>query len=170
MARRISKRAADQLWSTLREAFARIEETLPKIVEQRAWEPLGYATFKEAWADRMAGMRLATDEARALIVYTLIDEGADDAGVIAALHGQVGDTAVASLREQRASGVPHSLATTRVRSHDRAKPSPRSTLHIGFTPEELASLEAIAEARGRRLDDEARKAIRSHFRRLERVQ
>lgn len=169
MDERISREAAESLWADLREAFVNAEVTLVKIIEARAWEPLGYGSFPEAWAGRMGGVRLASEAVRCHVVYALLSEGQTDEQIVSTLGGQVGDQAISRLREQRDMGVPAGLATTRVRSHERSRPSPPETLHVRLTPAELADFKALADALGRDMRDEAAMAIRAHFRRLERA-
>ena len=55
----IDKSTAFKLWDSLRENLLATEETLKQIIEYKAWEPLGYAAFHEAWADRMGEVQLS---------------------------------------------------------------------------------------------------------------
>lgn len=163
------KAAAEKLWAELREAFANAEAIIKQIIETKAWEPLGYPTFAAAWNDRLAGLRLATDCMRAHVAYALFDSGLGVEDVVKATGGQIGDRAAAALARQKTNGVPPNLATTRVRAHERVLPAPPSVLHVSLTPDELASFKGIAESRGLDVQAEAVKALRAHFRNLERV-
>ncbi len=161
------RRKAEALWTSLHEAFTNAEKVIVQIIETRAWEPLGYKTFADAWNDRLKGMRLPTDTMRAHVVYAMFDSGLDADAIIRATG--VGDASVAALARQRSSGVPAGLATTRVRAHDRSNPSSPRFLHVELTPGELDTFKGIAESRGLDVQDEAIKALRKHFRSLERV-
>lgn len=161
------KAAAEALWASLREAFANAEAIIKQIIETKAWEPLGYASFAAAWNDRLAGMRLATDCMRAHVAYALFDSGLGVEDVVKATG--IGDQSAKRLHEQRSNGVPPNQASTRVRAYVRAKPSEARTLHVELTAGELESFKGIAAARGLDVQAEAVKALRKHFRALERV-
>ena len=45
------------LWDELKRGFVNAERVLVRIINERAWEPLGYSSFNEAWTDRMQGVR-----------------------------------------------------------------------------------------------------------------
>lgn len=167
MPRITERQKAEALWSSLRDAFANAEKIIVTICETKAWEPLGHASFAEAWTARLRGLRLTTDVMRAHVVYALFDSGLDVEEIIQATG--VGDRSVAALARQRASGVPAGLATTRVRAHDRALPSEARMLHVELSPGELETFKSIAASRGLDVQDEATKALRKHFRSLERV-
>ena len=159
---------AEALWSSLRESFVNAEKVLIQIIEAKAWEPLGYDTFGQAWADRMAGVRLA-GALTANVVYALLDEGMK-AQKIVALAG-VGPTVVYLLARQKNNVVPVEMAKlqdTVVRAHTRVKPSAPAFLHLELNHGELASLKALCAAKGVDLNSEALKAVRVHFSRLER--
>ena len=169
MSRKLTKAQAEALWDSLRDAFANVEARIIEVIETRAWIPLGYATFPEAWNDRMKGFRLATEGLKAHVVYAMFADGQSDEEIITALGGQVGDQAVARLREQRVMGVPAGVATTRVRSHDRALPGEAEKLHVTLTHGEITYYKDLCDALGLDRNDEAATAIRAHFRRLERA-
>lgn len=158
---------AEKLWSELRELFVNAEAKIKEIIETRAWEPLGYGSFAEAWNDRMAGVRLATDAARAYVVYALFDDGLDEGGVAAALPpgSGVGPSAIKALRRQRSNGVPADFAV--VREHLRAKPGEPRYVHVELSPDEYENFKAIAEKRNLNFASESAKAVRAHFRKLE---
>ena len=113
---------ASALWDELRSALANFERVLTQIVETRAWEPLGYANFAEAWQDRMRGTRLATAQAAATVVYGLLDAGVPKERIPDVLGpgSNVGPAKVAVIARQRDNGVPASIATDR----DRRAPQP----------------------------------------------
>lgn len=166
----LSQKECEALWGQLRDHFASAEKVLISIIEDRAWFPLGYDTFSQAWNDRMKGVRLATEGVRAHVVYTLLAEGLDDREIRNVIGTQIGDTALVYLREQRDRGVPAGLATTRVKAHDRSRfVAPPRFLRVELRTDELSAFTEIAAARGLDRDAEAAKAIRAHFARLERA-
>lgn len=164
----ITTTQAESLWESLRDAFTSTEKVIVQIIESRAWEPLGFDTFAQAWTARMKGVRLATEGMRAHVAYAMFASGLSNAEAQEAVGFSIGTEAIRRLREQSDLGVPPSLATTRVRSHDRAKPSAPETLHVRLTPGELATFRELAEVRGLDLQAEAAKAVRAHFRSLDR--
>lgn len=171
----LTQRQAEQLWSELRDLFVNAEQAIVKIIESKAWEPLGYDTFAQAWAGRMSGVRLAAS-CTAHVVYALLAEGIAE-GDAATLVGMPPPVAT-RLRQQRDNGVPASSASLRaprgapvshtvVKQYERSKTSsePR-LLHLELEPGELADLKALCDARGLDLKAEALRAIRKHFARF----
>ncbi|MEA1796714.1 hypothetical protein [Rhodococcus qingshengii] len=156
---------AEQLWSDLRGHFANAQEIISEIIATKAWEPLGYSTFAEAWTDRMAGVPLATEVVRAHVVYALFDDGLSEEEAVQALGigSRVGISAAKRLKEQHELGVPAALASTRVRSHFRNKPSPPKTIHVELSPDEYAEFKAIAIAREMDVAELASVAVREYF-------
>lgn len=180
---------AQQAWDDLRQAFGNFEKALRRVIETRAWEPLGYASFGEAWSDRMHGFRLTTALTKAVTVYMLIDEGMDRDAAIKTLgpSSGVGPSTFDTLARQKDNGVPAEFATTHarqpqltplngvarelgfsvVREHVRDAPSEPHVIRLSLTADEYAHLRAVAEAHGLIFQDEVRKAVMSHFGKLE---
>ena len=158
---------ASQMWDSLREGFQNIEKQIIAIIQAKAWEPLGFETFTEAWSVRMNGIRLATTEVRAAVVYQMLSDGLSDEDVV--LTSGVGDQAVAALRRQKANGVPASAATTTVRRHARKLPSAPSVLHVKLSEDERSRWRAVAEAAGKKPDELASQVIRDSLARREGV-
>lgn len=144
----ITKAAAGKMWDELRGHLVNAEKCIAKIIDAKAWEPLGYTSFAEAWAARMQGVPLATDVMRAHVVYAMFDAGLDDAEVLDAtgIGSQVGPRSVAALRRQKAAGVPPELASTRVKAHYRKKPGAPRTVHVELTEREYAAFREYAES------------------------
>lgn len=142
----LSKTQALKMWANLRGHFVNAEKAITEIIAAKAWEPLGFASFAEAWADRLQGIPLATDSIRAHVVYAMVEAGLDDAAVLAAtgIGSQVGPRSVAELRRQKAAGVPAGMASTRVRSHMRCKPSRPGIVHVPLQPSEYARFRALS--------------------------
>lgn len=160
----------EALWAELRSALTNFDRVLNQIIETRAWEPLGYSTFAEAWTDRMRGVRLGTAAMAAQVVYAMIDSGLNRQEALVALgpSSGVGPATYDTLARQHDVGVLARDATTRVRAHRRNAPSEARVVHVELTPTEYLHFRAVADSRGLDLGDEAAKAIRSHFRQLER--
>lgn len=117
----IPETQAAKLWADLRQAFTRIDQLLPEIIETKAWEPLGYTSFTEAWTAKMDGITIAT-EMRPHVIYAMFNEGAQLDTIQAAIKG-IGPRQLDVLKRQYNNGVPADLATTIVREHPRQKPS-----------------------------------------------
>lgn len=167
MARQITtQKAAENLWAELRSAFVNAEQAIISIIESKAWEPLGYDTFTQAWNDRMRGVRLAA-LCTPHIVYRMFDDGAVDDAIAEAINSSAAN--VAFMRRQQGNGVPPQMASTRVRAHDRGAPRSPFVLSLWLTSEEYADAKAMCEAKGVDMKEEALKAVRAHFAKLERV-
>lgn len=143
----MTKKTARKLFDDLRSGFINQERLIKEIISTKAWEDLGYETFVDAWNVEMKGVPLATEGLRAHVVYAMFDEGLNTDEVISSLGvgSRVGPRSVEVLKRQHRNGVPAALATTRVREHDRRTPpdEPR-TVHVRLTPDEYASLKALA--------------------------
>lgn len=71
--RTVTAEQASALWADLRGSFINAEKRIVEIIELKAWEPLGFESFAEAWASKMHGIRLATEEVRAHVVYADVE-------------------------------------------------------------------------------------------------
>ena len=54
---------AENLWEALRSGFLGTEKTIVEIIKARAWEPLGYETFTDAWVKEVADISIANEAA-----------------------------------------------------------------------------------------------------------
>lgn len=167
----LSERDALALWEELRSAMTNLDRLVRRVVETKAWEPLGYSTFSEAWSARMQGTRLGTSSMAAHVVYALIDEGMDRDTALLTLgpSSGIGPRKFDALARQRDNGVPPHLATTVVREHFREKPTAPHVIHVELSHDEWLDFRALADANGCDMADEAAKAVRSHFRAMERT-
>ena len=141
----ISKKRAEALWDDLRSALELSEEKIAEIVKARAWEPLGYESFADCWADRLSGLNLA-GEIRAVVVYQMFDEGASVPEVAAAVHG-VGAAEGKQLKaahSKRLSPKSAAAAFSTVREHPRRKPSAPRFVRAELSPDELESVKSAA--------------------------
>lgn len=160
-----AQREARELWDKVREGFASAEEGLKRIIETKAWEPLGYASFAEAWRHELNHVRLTTDYLKAQVVYAFLDQGltASDIGD----RIPVDRDAIDSLVRQRDNGVPADFA--RVRTHFRKRPSEAHVAHVPLKPSELTTFRQLCESRGVAFEKEAAKGLRAHFRSFDRI-
>lgn len=117
-----TKNEAKALFNSLRGSLIGIDRDLKKIVDARAWEPLGYATLSEAWAAELADIDYTTGAARSAAVYALLESGATDDDVMRCVKG-VGPAAAPEYRTAFAAGVPSAKAPEHVRAMTR-KPRP----------------------------------------------
>lgn len=162
-----TKKQADQLWSSLTSALTRAGEAIQKIVQNKAWEPLGYASFAEAWADRMSGVPLAA-EMRAHVVYQMFSDGLDNDQVADAIGvgSGVGPASIANFRRERSNGVPPDLArgrTTHVQEHYRKPPRPPQFFHVQFDPDEYDGFKLKAKNHDLDIQKFTEDAIRRAF-------
>lgn len=165
----ITQRQATKLWEQLRSHFVNAQKVIEEIIETQAWEPMGYASFSEAWTAQMSDITIAT-EIRPYVVYQMITEGASDEQVAAHVKG-VGRDRAAALRRQRGNGVPAAHASLHVRAEDqsvvrehlRAKPSAPDTVHLKLGTVKLRRYQKIAKKRGMSVEDIALQAIEARF-------
>lgn len=162
MTKHISKETSTALWDELRDGFINVENTIIRIIETKAWEPLGYSTFAEAWADRMSGVRLA-GEVRAHVVYAMLSEGNDVEAV--SVNTGVGTGTVEDLKRQKSNGVPPEAATL-VRQHRRGQARPPYRLIVEFSHAEREEFAEACKACDLDMNAEAAEAVREHFSRL----
>lgn len=69
---------AQRLVNMLRSSIFMAEDTLSQIIEKRAWEVLGYSTFREFWEVEIADQIELTSLTRAVILYEMIDEANEE--------------------------------------------------------------------------------------------
>ena len=141
---RISKKRAEALWDDLRSALELSEEKIAEIVKARAWEPLGYESFADCWADRLSGLKLA-GEIRAVVVYQMFDEGASVSEVVTAVSG-VGAVEGGLLKSAHSKKMSSkdAAAFSTVREHPRRKPSAPRFVRAELSPDELESVKSAA--------------------------
>ncbi|PZF83213.1 hypothetical protein [Jiangella anatolica] len=157
----MNKKQAEETWKELREHFVNAEALIKKIIDSKAWEPLGYASFAEAWNDRMAGVRLATDAARAYVVYALYDSGHTPDEVAGVVAG-VSLSGARQLATSKAAGTPPEFAKTWGRT---INPEPEThPIIIRNIPKALFErYEALAAKHDSTLEKEAARAVHAHF-------
>ena len=165
---------AEALFAELRDSLVNAERVTIRIIETEAWRRLGYDSFAEAWSDRMAGVRLATDVMKAHVVYALLESASVDE---ISAQTRVRPDIVKILKRQKGAGVPARNATARrplgqaevddefsaVRRHMRRKRGSAKTIHVTVTVGEYADWVASARARGTNLADESAAVLRCHF-------
>ena len=144
----LSKMEAQQLWDNLRGSLLETEKNIRAIINTRAWEPLGYETFAEAWRDNLSDIELST-ELRAVVVFAMFDDGASKSDVAKSVAG-VGPTTVTALADAHRKGFDAADAaylSFRKRRTPTPKNSPK-TIAITLSAEEHAALKASADAQG----------------------
>ena len=158
------KTYAEQLVQQLRQGLLATQDALEKIIHGRAWEALGYASFRELWDDRLADIEL-TGVMRATVVYALFNEGANDEQVATTVKG-VGGQTVTALRQAHQHGLTPKqgsihAARTQVRTHTRKLPTKRNGVYLeGFTDKEINRWNDLAEDLGMDRNDMLRDALR----------
>src|SRR5699024_9422313 len=76
----ISMNEAQRLWNTLRKHLTLAEAALQTLTEEKAWEPWGYATFREMWPGGRAQFVEVNSLIRAVILFEMIDEANEELG------------------------------------------------------------------------------------------
>lgn len=162
--RGISKKNAEALWNELASNLLAAEESIKEIIKNRAWEPLGYESFYEAWNDRMSHIEIARDF-RGIIVYQMLAEGRSDNEIAHSVKG-VGPETALGFRRDRAAGVPADKAKGKVLISPFERKAPASEqyrLTLVFTVEEIRQFSAKAKAQGVTVDEIAIAAVRAAF-------
>lgn len=158
----LSQEQAVALWQSLRNHFINAARVIEQIIEKRAWEPMGYESFAEAWNAQLADVTLAV-EVRPHAVYQMLSEGYDYDQVAASVKG-VGRDRAESLDRQRRNGVPACDASmSTVRRHLRRKPGVAATVHVEVGPIALRRYQEIAERVGESVEAIAAEAIATRF-------
>lgn len=163
----LTQAQAVALWQSLRNHFVNAAKVIEEIIEGRAWEPMGYESFTEAWNAQLADVTLAV-EVRPHIVYQMLTEGYDYDDVAAAVKG-VGRDRAESLDRQRRNGVPACDANMSVvRGHLRKRPGVAATIHVEVGPIALRRYQDIAERYDKSVEQIAADAIAAKFQELAR--
>ena len=150
------------MWSKLRQHFVNAATVIEEIIERRAWEPLGYESFTEAWHSQMEGVTLAV-EVRPHVVYQMLTEGYDYEAVATVVPG-VGRDRVESLDLQRRRGVPaRDASMSVVRKHLRKKPTGAAWIHVDVGTIALKRYQKLAASRGTTVEQIAAEAIAARF-------
>jgi hypothetical protein len=143
VAEEISRKSALRLWDKLRQHFENAQRVIEEIIETRAWEPLGYETFAEAWTATMSDVPVAA-AIRSHVVYQMFSEGLNVDAIVAAVNG-ISHHGVESLQRQRNNGVPPEFAL--VHEHLRTRPSPRRFVRVDLG-DHLPEYQQIAKRLG----------------------
>lgn len=158
----ISKKKAETIWSDLRGNLLAAQDNISKIIATKAWEPLGYDTFTEAWTDRLGDLKLY-GELRAVVVYAMFDEGATTADVTVSMSG-VGPSAAKALKQAHCKGLDAKDAHTRNKVGERsdrstADPDKPRTVFVRMNADDYARLEQAAADTSQTVSDTARALI-----------
>ena len=159
MSPRLDRRQAEAMWGALRDHFANAANSIKEIIAARAWEPLGYASFAEAWKHEMYGVTLAM-EVRPHIVYQLLEESVPLQDV-ADMVGGVGSALAESFARQRSNGVPADCAV--VSEHLRKKAGPPGVIKIRVGATLLYEYKRIAALQGETVEEIVMEAAREKF-------
>lgn len=93
-----------ELWDQLRTGFLWSTDTIEEIIHNRSWEPLSYATFFDAWEEKMADIELAK-HLNVRLVVQFLEEGVDEDRILDSVKG-LGPVTIANIKRERAIGVP----------------------------------------------------------------
>lgn len=122
----ISKHEAQALWNRLRAGLLGVERDIKKIVETRAWEPLGYISFVEAWNAELRGVEF-TGAIQATVVLSLYDSGATPEEIAASVEG-VGPVRAKAYKQAHSAGLESADAYSHTNLMSSLKPEPQVTL------------------------------------------
>lgn len=149
------KAAAAALFAELRDSLLTAEKVIHRIIDEKAWFDLGYASLFEAWKAELKGVRLASDIARGDVIEQMLSEGVAPQEIVESVAG-AGALSVRQAQERMdADYVPKSRKPS-------SAPRPY-VVHAPVTPEEYAAWVAICEADGTTLSEEAARALREWF-------
>lgn len=155
----LSSKQALKLWELLRQHFQNAQRVVEEIIELRAWEPLGYESFSEAWNAQMRDITLAT-EVRPHVAYQLFAEGLSVDEVARSIKG-LGEVSAESLKRQRNNGVPADMAL--VREHLRQSPRRHSVIHLDIGADMLERYQKIAARLDSTVNEIALQAVKERF-------
>lgn len=158
----ITRTTAAELWVSLRNSFAVTTSTIEKIIETKAWEPLGYSSFREAWTEEIGLDEPMSQTVVDMVAVRFALEGADDSELLS-LKG-IGPKKLHGVKIAASVGLDKPVQR---RATQASLPGPSRRISVEFTPEERERFTALAEADGSNLTREAEKAIRSWFSRIE---
>lgn len=158
--------AAEKLWDKLRTDLLGVNKTIIEIIEQKAWEPLGYESFEKAWVDKLSGIDFSA-AVLPHIVYAMYDEGMTP-DEVADIVPSVGPTRAENLARQKKNNVPARDA----RPDSRPRPQHRDEhytvwLHPG--PERFRRWVEVANRLGRPVSEIVIEAADKMFEELDRV-
>ena len=170
----IQPNEAKRLFGRLRGALLNLDSLLSEIVTTKAWEPLGYASFAEAWAAELGDVKL-TGRMLAAVAYTMFDCGSSAEDVATTVTG-LGPKKTEALHTAYVRGLPADKAEqfmskmtstsgrrievpartvelepgeTFVAAHVRGASTRRNSVTLeGFSDDEIVTWKATAEAAG----------------------
>lgn len=162
----ISKEQAARLWDELKGNLLAVEDGIKQIIATKAWEPLGYESFAECWADRLSDLKL-TGVLQASVVLTMFDQGEPVEKVATTISG-VGPAKAKAYKQAHEAKLPPKLAERHaarmvpVKPYVRSTPQKRNSLIVdGFTDAEVQEWTQLAKALGVDRNELLREALRT---------
>lgn len=165
----IDKSTAHKMWERLRGSLLDAQSSIEEIITHKAWEPLGYETFQEAWEDRLSDVKLS-GVMRATVVLAMFDQGATEIEVATTVAGVGPVRAKAYKQAHRAKLTPkmaelHAEKMVTVKPYTRSLPERRNALRVeGFHDDEIQAWNRIAEELGVDRNELLREALREGMR------
>ena len=151
----LTETKAIELWDRLGDALADMQAAIIEVIETRAWEPLGYSNFFEAWNARIAGRTKIADALRPHVVFQMLDEGRSVTEV--ATSGAASEEKIAYWAEQKAIGIKPEA----VRHNPPTKRRKSSQVSFGLDPAEYAELEELCHRHGTTIQEVGKRGIRA---------
>lgn len=161
----ISKEQAARLWDELKGNLLAVEDGIKQIIATKAWEPLGYETFQDAWEDRLSDVKL-TGVMRATVVLAMFEQGATEVEVATTVTGVGPVRSKAYKQAHQAKLTPkkaelHAEKMVPVKPYARSLPERRNALRIeGFDDDEIQAWNALADELGVDRNELLREALR----------
>lgn len=141
----MNQREAQALWNRLRGQLLGLDKTLKEIVDNRAWEPLGYSSFTECWKAEMAGVKLE-GVMQVHAIYALYDSGAttEEIQVINGVGPEIAERAELAYSKQLAPADAERVIRVRSFTRTPARPQDRITIR-NLKEDEILLIREIAE-------------------------
>lgn len=160
----ITANEAQRLVNTLRISLEMSEETLQRIVETKAWEALGYESFRAMWDSEIGGNIELTALTRAVIVYEMIDEASPEIEQADKLL-DTSSNFIEAIKQAHKIGFTAPQAAihgeTIVRQHTRRPRGTANSVSIGkLEPTELLRWKEFAKSRKVKTSEMFRDALR----------
>ena len=162
----INKEQAAHLWDGLKGNLLAVEDSIKQIIATKAWEPLGYESFAECWADRLSDLRL-TGVVQASVVLAMFDQSESVEKVATTVAG-VGPAKAKAYKQAHEAKLPPKLAERHaarmvpVKPYVRSTPQKRNSLIVdGFTDEEIKAWTRLADELSVDRNELLREALRA---------
>jgi hypothetical protein len=141
---RLTKKQAQAMWDRVWQTLSDHEAAIREVIDKKAWLPLGFETFADAWFGLNHNDISLARELRPHVVVQLLSEGLTEDEVADAVKG-IGPELAARINKERKAGVPADQMSL-VKQHSRlTRPH---TLHIYVGAEQMEEFHRIVTSLG----------------------